>query len=693
MVRKMNTSDPEKLKTDEGSVLVLVVILTAIACMSFATMYRTMMNYTVTNRRAHQHDRSFFMADAALAAAIIDLRNGGDGAITKSESHTFFSIPLEADGDWGFETTVSGGGSTVREISATGWDGSSSSTVQSEAAQNVSFQTIHSLYAFAIYSGNSSGDTNYVLEVGGTGSGADFVDGDVYSGNNIEVTGDASLRYPELHTDVNGDGYWNDGEEWTEFCATHFSNALTQAAYDAYVASRSGGMSYGNGVYDEGEAFVDTLGNGIFDSGESYSDDDGDGVYSFGDTFVDEDGDGVYDAGEGFTDRGNGSYDEGEEYQDLNGNGVWDAASGGYYEYVRFYFWTRKVWVEGTEEEPYEDVGNGVYDPGESFTDTDGVYTEGEEFYDDQNGKYDYGTLATGEVSGMPSPADGYPEVTGGDMAISPPDLVNMNYDVSKTDSTPSGALDGWGNDIDVAAGSYNSYGKLLDRDDPRHIFRKNPTDRSYSKISGKDDYFLEDPTDASYGNSHQYISVEENGNNKVYYVDGNLYIHNGSTYDFMFRDPGVSITIVANGNITLSDEFWYNGGTDNPQDMLVLIAMKDPAVADSGNIYLGDAQFGTGGDIHAMLYAENDFVDNNLDTSGQPYLSVFGNMSAGNQVRINRSDSGTRTRLDVTLDERINDGDLLPPGLPGAAYGERSLSVADEWGLASGTWSSHSAL
>ncbi|NCD34181.1 MAG: hypothetical protein EOL87_12310 [Spartobacteria bacterium] len=671
----------------DGSVLMLVVILTSIACLSFTSIYRNIINFTTLNRKTRQSDRAFLLADAALSAAIADLRSGGDGVITRDESRNFFASPLSTSSDWGFETSVSGTGDT-KTITGTGWDKGSSSSVQADAARTFSIQTIHSLYAFAIYSGNSSGDTNYVLEVGGTGTSADFVNGDVYSGNDVEVTGDAILRYPELHTDANGDGAWNNGEEWLEFGATYFSNALSQAEYDAYAAARDSEMKYGDGVYNPGEAFVDTMGNGIYDAGESYTDVDGDGVYSFGDTFVDTNGDGLYDAGEEFTDRGNGVYDEGENFTDINGNGVRDEGSG---HWEVFLMWRRYVVDSVTEE--FEDLGNGSYDSGEDFVDLDGVYTEGETFYDDRNGKYDYGTVASGDITGMPSPMTDYPALTGGDEAISPPDLTGMHYETSKTSTAPAGALDGWGNDIDVASGSFNSSGIITDSNDPRHIFRKNATDRSYSKIPGKDDYFLEDYTDSSYNNSHQYIDVKDNGNNKVYYIDGNLYIHNAHTYDFMFRNPGIKITIVAKGNITISDEFWYNGGTSDPEDMLVLIAMKDPSQSDSGNIYLGDEQFGTGGDIHAMLYAENDFVDNNLDTTGQPYLSVFGNMSAGNQVRINRTAGHQRTRLDVTLDERINSGAMLPPGLPGAASGQRNIATAEEWGLVAGTWHGFSRL
>jgi hypothetical protein len=395
-------------------------------------------------------------------------------------------------------------------------------------------------------------------------------------------------------------------------------------------------------------------------------------------------------------DLGNGRYDAGEEFDDLNGNGVWDAGTPAWDEtVVTGWGWWRRTTIirhPAVPAEPFEDRGNGQFDVGESFSDSNGVYDEGELYFDDRNDRYDYGVQAVGSVSGMPAPGPGQQAATGADVPIPPPDLQRMYYEADKSSPAPADALDGWGHDVNVAAATFDSRGRVLNTSDPRHIFVKNPTGVQYTKIAGQNDYFLEDPTDASYGNSHQYLNVRENGNNKVYFVDGNLYIHNPSTYDFMFRNAGIKMTIVAKGNITISDEFWYNGGTENPQDSLCLIAMKDPGTPNSGNIYLGDAQFGTGGDIHALLYAENNFVDNNLDTTGQPYLSVFGNMTAGNQVSLKRG-GRYRTRLDVVLDERVVARTDIPPGLPSSGSSQRRITVAYSWGVARGTWHTHSPL
>jgi hypothetical protein len=132
----------------------------------------------------------------------------------------------------------------------------------------------------------------------------------------------------------------------------------------------------------------------------------------------------------------------------------------------------------------------------------------------------------------------------------------------------------------------------------------------------------------------------------------------------------------------------------NNPSDALCLIALKNPAFpGNTGNILIGDAQFGTGGSIHAMLYAENDFIDNNLNTTDQAFISIFGNMTAGNQVRLVRGTGDYRTRLDITLDERIRSGSIIVPGLPHPVGSQRSIFIDTAWHLVPGSWSSFSNL
>jgi len=213
----------------------------------------------------------------------------------------------------------------------------------------------------------------------------------------------------------------------------------------------------------------------------------------------------------------------------------------------------------------------------------------------------------------------------------------------------------------------------------PAHIFRMNPSDRA-SDISStvKDDYFLEDPYEpvrvdsGSTGSDPCPITLSGvsgesgvNGNHKVYFIDGNLWIHNKKTFSFAIRHHeanGVQVTFVARGNIYFSDNVFYT----NPElDGIAFIAMKDGAVEDSGNIYFGDPVFGTLEQMHAFMYAENDFIDKNLDATGSATVAVYGNMTAGNKVDIQRDYGSQHSKLTVNYDGRISMGDLDMPGLP----------------------------
>jgi hypothetical protein len=215
----------------------------------------------------------------------------------------------------------------------------------------------------------------------------------------------------------------------------------------------------------------------------------------------------------------------------------------------------------------------------------------------------------------------------------------------------------------------------------PAHIFRKNPSDRATDVNSTvKNDYFLEDPyepvlTDSdSSGDDACPISLSGisgepgvNGNQKVYYIDGNLWIHNKNVYSFKITNgesTGVQVTFVAKGNIYFSDNVFYD---NTQQDGVAFIAMKDTRVTDSGNIYFGDPVFGTLEQMHAFMYAENNFIDKNLSATGSAQVAVYGNMTAGNKVDIQRDFGSQHSKLTVNYDGRISSGDLLMPGLPRA--------------------------
>lgn len=274
---------------------------------------------------------------------------------------------------------------------------------------------------------------------------------------------------------------------------------------------------------------------------------------------------------------------------------------------------------------------------------------------------------ATGTITGE----------TGTAASLPVPDIPAMNYAVN--------------HDYNVAnlfaSATYKSHTGLggsayqVAESSPAHIFRKNPSDRvtDTSKTS-KDDYFLEDPYESVSTSSavnpgsgtHITLSGHDgnpgvNGSGKVYYIDGNLWIHNKKIFSFTMWNGGsdaVKVTFVVKGNIYFSDNILYQ---DSDQDGVAFVSIKDESVSDSGNIYFGDPTFGTLEQMDAFMYAENNFYDNNLSASGSATVTVNGNMTAGNQVLINRDAGGQHSKLTVNHDDRIVTGQLTLAGLPSA--------------------------
>ena len=249
------------------------------------------------------------------------------------------------------------------------------------------------------------------------------------------------------------------------------------------------------------------------------------------------------------------------------------------------------------------------------------------------------------------------------------PDIAGMNYATN--------------NDFDVAAlfksSTYKSSSSLggsawqLPKTSPAHIFRKNPSDRSAdTSKTAKDDFFMEDPYDSvntsstvTASNATQ-VSLWSGGSDKVYYIDGNLWIHNKKIFSFALSNPAggaAKVTFVVNGNIYFSDNILYK---DPAVDGIAFIAIKDGKQHDSGNIYFGDPTFGTLEQMDAFMYAENNFYDNNLSASGSATVTVNGNMTAGNQVVIDRDSGEQHSKLTVNFDDRISTGAITLPGLPG---------------------------
>lgn len=254
-------------------------------------------------------------------------------------------------------------------------------------------------------------------------------------------------------------------------------------------------------------------------------------------------------------------------------------------------------------------------------------------------------------------------------------DIDSMNYAFNH-DVDVAGEFDAasWYSDDGFGGHAYQ-----VEESNPAHIFRKNPSDRSGdTNATEADDYFLEDPYESvqldpnSDGSDASAITLSGQGGNPgingselVYYIDGNLWVHNFRTYSFRLAHAAgesARVTFVVNGNVYFSDNIFLQ---DMEEDGIAFIAMENEDIDDSGNIYFGDPEFGTLEYMASFMYAENDFHDYNLDAAGSATVTVIGNMTAGNHVDIERDWGSQHSKLTVLWDERIEADDFAFPGLP----------------------------
>lgn len=321
---------------------------------------------------------------------------------------------------------------------------------------------------------------------------------------------------------------------------------------------------------------------------------------------------------------------------------------------------------------------------------------------------------ATGTITG----AEGF---TGGDDRIAPvdfssidyasdPDVVNVSAEFAKGTVTqvntgqqtedPPGPV---GPDTD-----FNGTVTTVSSDNPAHIFAKGVIN-DYGLIDsggplGNENYTLGDWHNTqtigknTYRNG-QNITVSEADNDKVYYVDGNLWIDdNGYGPTLSGPEDGAKVTIVVKGNIYVADS--VNMSSDN--DALVLIALNDtesftdqnhnhrydegePILNDqgtigtyegpiegSGNIYLGNPNNYSGSpkdynptSINAFMYAENNVEDYNVNNFGWSLsYTINGSLGAGNKIDLHRdvrtfnwgTYENSHGKLTINFDDRLQE-------------------------------------
>ena len=238
------------------------------------------------------------------------------------------------------------------------------------------------------------------------------------------------------------------------------------------------------------------------------------------------------------------------------------------------------------------------------------------------------------------------------------PDLVGMAYEANNT------------HNVSQIFAEYNIDGGRLPPDHELYnVIEKNPVDRSNEIGStADDDYFLEPAVVTGVGNQKNATTSLDLGKGRIYYVDGDLWIHNKHTYGFLV--DGLA-TIVATGDIHISDNIEYA----NDESLLGLVALGkyDDAgnLVSGGNIYFGDPRYGTTYTVSGLMFAAHDFLYNTDSITGgseepQTGFSVFGNFAALNQVSVNRdwyTDGHTRkpALFDTSIGTWVDLNDKTP--------------------------------
>jgi hypothetical protein len=281
-----------------------------------------------------------------------------------------------------------------------------------------------------------------------------------------------------------------------------------------------------------------------------------------------------------------------------------------------------------------------------------------------------------------------------------PPDLVGMNYAVNNTHNVAQ-----------IFADAGVTKGHLPMGNELRDVFEINPTNMtSECATTPGDDYFFTPSAGFTEGNWKTAPTPLNAGNDRVYYVDGDVWVHSKSTFGFTVSGKA---TIVATGNIHLCDNLVYA----DTSSMLGLVALgkydEDGDLVSGGNVYFGDPTTGTLYICSAMMFAANNYLYNSMaidtfEAEPESGFTINGNISALNHVSIERDwytrstywngwkwiderrparynpatgkwyDSGTGLELTTTqvdtikhyqmiinYDDRVRSRATQPPGLP----------------------------
>jgi len=162
-----------------------------------------------------------------------------------------------------------------------------------------------------------------------------------------------------------------------------------------------------------------------------------------------------------------------------------------------------------------------------------------------------------------------------------------------------------------------------------------------YESTEGVDDYFFRPARIREVGDSYTAPTPLDLGENRVYYVDGDVWFHSSPTYGFEVSGKAL---IVATGDIHICDNIKYA----DDESLLALVALgKDHDESgmpqSGGDIYFGDPRFGTTYTVSAFMFSARDFLYNVDSVHEEDFqipdtgFNVFGNWVALNNVSIMR--------------------------------------------------------
>jgi hypothetical protein len=278
-----------------------------------------------------------------------------------------------------------------------------------------------------------------------------------------------------------------------------------------------------------------------------------------------------------------------------------------------------------------------------------------------------------------------------------PVDLVSMDYAHNNTHNVAK-----------IFSDASVTSGYLPTGNELRDVFVKNPSDRATEcgSTTGSD-FFFEPSKGFAMGSYKKGQTPLHAGDNRIYYVDGDVWVHSFGTYGFNMDGK---VTIVATGDIHICDNIEYK----DSNSLLGLVALGkyngSGQLTSGGNIFFGDPRFGTMYTASALMFAANDFLFNTDAVSrktAEPTtgFTINGCFGAMNQVSMYRDwytkggtaaaarydtaaskwvDAATGTQLTSTevgtlrhyqmilnYDDRVRDQATQPPGLPRGGGGK----------------------